>query len=119
MSANRVCRDCPAIIPTTAYKGRCPSCSRQADRARGTKTERGYGSTVLDTPLGRMTYDQCRAEYVRRMAAGRRYRCADQCGAWVDPDDMHLGHDEHDRGVIVGPLTSDCNLAAAGRSSHQ
>ena len=41
--AMRVCRDCPAIIPTTAYKGRCSSCSRQADRARGTKTERGYG----------------------------------------------------------------------------
>lgn len=118
MSAKRVCRDCPAIIPASAYKGRCPNCSRRADRARGTKTERGYGSTILDTPLGRMTYDQCRADYARRMADGERYPCADQCGAWVDPHDWHLGHDDLDRGRIVGPLTSDCNLSAAGRSSH-
>lgn len=115
--ASRVCRDCPAIIPSSAYKGRCSSCSRQADRARGTKTERGYGSTVLDTPLGRMTYDQCRAEYVRRMTVGEQYRCADECGAWIDPTDWHLGHND-DRSRAIGPLTSDCNLSAAGRSSH-
>ena len=116
--AMRVCKGCPAIIPSSAYKGRCPSCSRQADRARGTKTERGYGSTVLDTPLGVMTYDHCRAAYQSRMDAGLTYRCADGCGSLVDPLDWHLGHDDDDRGRIIGPLTSTCNLSAAGRSSH-
>ena len=116
--ANRVCRDCPTIIPSTAYKGRCATCSRQADRARGTHTERGYGSTVLDTPLGRMTYNQARRRYQRRMDDGERFECADNCGRIVDPNAWHLGHDNFDRSRLVGPLTSTCNLSAAGRSSH-
>lgn len=114
--ASRVCRDCPAIIPSSAYKGRCPDCSRRADRARGTKTERGYGSTVLDTPLGTMTYDHCRAAYQSRMDEGLRYRCV-RCGDWIDGE-FHLDHDDADRSVVTGPSHPSCNLRAAGVASH-
>lgn len=115
--AARVCRNCPTIITSSTYKGLCATCARAADRARGTKTERGYGSTVLDTPLGRMTYVQCKAEYQRRMDAGSMYWCADGCGARVDRSDWHLGHEDLDRGRILGPQTSHCNLSAAGSNS--
>lgn len=117
--AMRVCRDCPAIIPSTTYKGRCQECARQANRARGTNTDRGYGATVLDTPLGRMTYTRCKAEYKRLMRDGVTFDCADGCGRPIDPSDWHLGHDDDDRALIVGPLTSRCNLSSAGRSSHR
>lgn len=119
--ASRVCRDCPVIIPATAYKGRCPACARRADKARGTKTERGYGAAVLDTPLGRMTFDQCRRAYQSRMDAGLTYRCACGCGAWVGShlgtSGWHLGHGD-DRTVIIGPLVAGCNLSEAGRAAH-
>ena len=40
MAAKKVCARCPRIIPTgTSY---CPECTRAADKARGTATERGY-----------------------------------------------------------------------------
>ena len=44
--SNRVCRDCRAIYnpqSTGARNGRCPTCARTADQARGTRTDRGYG----------------------------------------------------------------------------
>ena len=116
--AARVCLDCPAIIPATAYKGRCPACARRADKARGTKTERGYGAAVLDTPLGRMTFDQCRRAYQSRMDAGLSYRCACGCGEWVSGTGWHLMHHPTDRTVVVGPGLAGCNLAEAGRNSH-
>jgi 5-methylcytosine-specific restriction enzyme A len=39
--AARTCSSCPAIVTGT---GRCPACTRKADRARGTATERGYNT---------------------------------------------------------------------------
>ena len=120
--ASRVCLDCPAIIPKSAYKGRCRDCARRVDKARGTRTQRGYGSTILSTPLGTMTYDQARAVYQSRMDAGLTYRCACGCGQWVGShlgsSGWHLAHDERDRGVVVGPMVAGCNLSEAGRSSH-
>ena len=107
MSAKRVCRDCPAIIPTNAYKGRCPSCSRQADRARGTKTERGYGPDFVAE----------RKAWQRRLNQGMRVTCW-RCDDPIDPEHWHLGHDDTDRGVVRGPECPSCNLSAAGRSSH-
>ena len=116
MPAKRPCLDCRT--PTPRSSPRCTTCQRRADRARGTLTQRGYGSTTLTTPLGTMTYDQCKRTYQQAMDAGRTYQCADHCGATINPTDWHLGHHEHDRTVIVGPLTPNCNLTAAGRSSH-
>lgn len=115
MSA-RVCLDCPTIgrFP----RGRCPTCQAARDKARGTKTERGYGSTILNTPLGRMTYDQCRTAYQRMLDDGAVLHCADDCGARINPSLWHLGHADDDRTRIVGPLTQRCNTSAAGRASH-
>lgn len=114
MTRAKACLECPAIGRWP--RGRCPTHDRARDRARGTRTERGYGSTVLDTPLGRMTFDQCRREYEQQLAR-EPMDCADGCGLAIDPNDWHLGHDEDDRGRIVGPLTSTCNLRAAGQKS--
>ena len=117
MTAGRRCRDCPRIIPAGTYKGRCPACARTHDRARGTSTQRGYGSSTWPTPLGTMTYDQARTEYARRMAAGTTYTCACGCGRTVDSAAWHLAHDD-ERTRIVGPMTPSCNLSAAGRASR-
>ena len=106
--AMRVCKGCPAIIPSSAYKGRCPDCARQADRARGTKTERGYGSE----------FNAERRTWQSRMNQGLRVTCW-RCGDLLDPEHWHLGHDDDDRGVIRGPECPPCNLSAAGRSSHR
>jgi 5-methylcytosine-specific restriction enzyme A len=40
--AARTCSGCPAVVP--AGQSRCTSCTRQADRARGTAAQRGYTS---------------------------------------------------------------------------
>ena len=106
--ASRVCRDCPAIIPATAYKGRCPACARRADKARGTKTERGYGPNFVAE----------RKAWQRRLNQGARVTCW-RCGDLIDPEHWHLGHDDTDRDVVRGPECPNCNLSAAGRSSHR
>ncbi len=115
VARSRVCLDCPAI---GAWKrGRCPTHERSRDKARGTQAERGYGSAVLTTPLGVMTYDQCRAAYQRQLDAGQSLPCADQCGRTINPNAWHLGHGD-DRTVVIGPLTTWCNLSAAGKTRH-
>ena len=116
MAAGRRCASCPRIIPAGSYRGRCRDCLRRWDADRGTPTQRGYGSSVWPTPLGTMTYAQAKRAYARRMAAGQAYACACGCGRTVDPADWHLGHDD-ERTCIVGPMTSGCNLSAAGRAS--
>lgn len=118
MPAGRRCRHCPRIIGAGAYRGLCPSCARARDRARGTPTDRGYGSTILSTPLGTMTYDQCRRAYQRMLDDGAVLHCACGCGRLVT-EGFHLAHDELDRTVIVGPMTSGCNLRLAGRASRR
>ena len=116
--ASKVCLEpgCPTI--GAWRRGRCPTHDRARDKARGTKTERGYGAAVLDTPLGRMTFDQCRRAYQSRMDAGLSYRCACGCGEWVSGTGWHLMHHPSDRTVVVGPGLAGCNLAEAGRNSH-
>jgi hypothetical protein len=116
MPRSRVCLDCPAI---GAWKrGRCPTHERVKDKSRGTPTQRGYGSTVLDTPLGRMTFDRCRAKYQHQLNTGQPMACADHCGRTINPHDWHLGHADDNRDVIIGPLTTWCNLHAAGKARH-
>lgn len=80
MSRRRVCLDCPAIIPTTAYRGRCPACNRQRDQARGSRQERGYDAE----------HDRLRRQYQRRLDVGEVIPCA-RCGQPVTPP-WHLDH---------------------------
>lgn len=115
----RVCAEvgCPVLVPPSAYRGRCAEHRKERDTARGTKTQRGYGSTIHDTPLGRMTYDQCRTTYRDLQRRGQALACW-RCGRELDQD-WHLGHDDVDRRVIAGPECRPCNLAAAGRNAHK
>lgn len=103
----RVCLEpgCPSLTKTT----RCERHTRERDRARGTRQDRGYGSD----------HDRLRAEYQRRMDAGETFtcwRCAEAGKPHdVDPNDWHLGHDDDDRSVYRGPECPSGNQATSGR----
>ena len=108
--AKRVCTGCKAIYDprtTGSRAGRCPTCSRAHDRARGSREERGYGAAHQAT----------RAAYQARMDAGEVLTCW-RCGEPVTAaDEWHLGHDDHDRTITRGPEHARrCNLSAAGRA---
>lgn len=117
MGAGRRCLGCPRIIPAGSYRGRCRDCLQAWDQARGTPTQRGYGASTWPTPLGTMTYAQAKRAYQRMLDDGATLRCACGCGVLVDPRDWHLGHNDA-RTRIIGPMTSICNLSAAGRASR-
>lgn len=96
--------------PELTRKSRCTEHERAKDRARGTRQERGYGADHV----------RLRADYQRRMDAGEVFvcwRCAERGRPHdVDPDDWHLGHDDHDRSIYRGPECTTGNLATSGRS---
>lgn len=103
----RVCLDCPTLIPRDAYKGRCSTCNRKRDAARGTRQERGYDAG----------YDRERRYWEKVFAAGLHVTCW-RCGEQIADEEWHLGHDDHDRSVVRGPEHARrCNLSAAGRAS--
>lgn len=117
MPAGRRCRGCPRIIPPGTYKGLCTGCARTQDRARGTRTQRGYGASTWPTPLGVMTYDACRAAFQRILDDGATLSCGCGCGSAVPRSGWHLAHDDA-RTRIVGPMLSGCNLRLAGQARH-
>lgn len=103
----RVCSEpgCPTI-----YQGansRCPAHARQADRARGTRQQRGYDSA----------HDRLRARWAPRVARGQ-VDCA-RCGQRIRRGQAwDLGHTD-DRAGYNGPEHAQCNRAAGGRKAHQ
>lgn len=108
----RIC--CINGCPNDTNTRRCPQHQREHEQARGTKTQRGYGSTTHQTPIGEMTYDHCRREYQRRMNRGIPMECW-RCGDPIDPEHWSLGHDDDDRSVIRGPECPHCNYATRSR----
>ena len=80
--SKRVCTGCRAIYDprtTGARAGRCPTCSRTRNRARGSREERGYGAAHQAT----------RAAHQARTDAGEVLICW-RCllpvvGAWHHP----------------------------------
>jgi hypothetical protein len=95
----RVCVEagCPELTTTT----RCPAHTRERDKARGTRQQRGYDSH----------YDMRRKTDVRNLANGAVLTCW-RCGGVVLPHDYSLGHCDDDRRVIHGPEhLRSCNLA--------
>ena len=104
--ANKICPKpgCPNIA-----RGRyCPAHSRAADKARGTKTERGYGAAFI--AMRKAFEPEVDAGYIRCW----------RCQELIPPGSQwHLGHDDADRAIIRGPEHARCNLSAAGRASHQ
>lgn len=105
--AKRVCAEpnCPILTDTT----RCPTHTRARDKARGSRQERGYDAAH---------YREA-AAWRTKVAAGMTVTCW-RCGDPItDPNDCHLGHDDHDRSITRGPEHGrKCNLSAAGRASH-
>ena len=105
--ARSVCLEpgCPTITDTA----RCHAHARAKDKARGTTTQRGYGSA----------YAREARAWKRKVAAGQLVLCW-RCGLPItDPNDVHLGHDDHDRTITRGPEHGRaCNLRAAGKASH-
>lgn len=104
----RICptRGCPLSIPASARY--CPKHAREHDKARGTKTQRGYGKE----------FQAERKVWVRMVAEGvvNCWRCLKH----IPPgSDFHLGHDDRDRSIIRGPECPSCNLSAAGKASHR
>jgi len=103
----RICpaRGCPDYIPES--KRYCPKHARAHDKARGSKRERGYDAG----------YNAMRKAFEPEVAAGKS-NCW-RCTGLIQPgSEWHLGHDDHDRGIIRGPEHAHCNLSAAGKASH-
>jgi 5-methylcytosine-specific restriction endonuclease McrA len=105
VAAKRVCLDCPTRISSGS---RCARCTRERDRARGTRQQRGYDAA----------YDATRRELQQRMDAGEVFMCwrCPELGRPahpVDPSDWHLGHDNLDRSVLRGPQCPATNLATS------
>ena len=102
----RVCAQpgCPELVNKGTRDGRCPPHRREADRARGTRQQRGYDAT----------YDRAHRDYQHRMNAGEQFNCW-RCGLRIDPTAWTLGHDDHDRDILRGPECPTCQYATAGR----
>lgn len=106
MPAAKVCPrpGCPALTAG----GPCPEHRREADRARGSRQQRGYDAR----------HDALRRVVKARLDAGQVVHCW-RCGARIfrgEPFD--LGHDDHDRSLYRGPECPTCNRSAGGRSAH-
>lgn len=104
----RVCAE-PGC-PTLTTNRRCPTHTRQVDKARGTRQQRGYTKH----------HDALRAHWQHRMDTGEQVHCwRPNCGQVIDPNNWHLGHDDHNRTIYRGPECPLCNLQAAGKARHR
>ncbi|WP_425456791.1 endonuclease domain-containing protein [Aeromicrobium piscarium] len=98
----RVCAEsgCPALTTTT----RCPVHTRKRDRARGTSTERGYGSD----------HRRLRTELLPAALGKPCHFCGEPMLAGQS---LALDHTE-DRSGYRGIVHLSCNAADGGRRSH-
>lgn len=103
----RAKRICPKPgCPTPATGNYCPTHQAEAERARGTQEQRGYGHE----------HRQLRKQWEPKVAAGN-ITCA-KCKQRIQPDTTwHLGHNDN-RTAWTGPEHALCNLSDAGRRSH-
>ena len=110
--AKRVCTGCKAIYnpkATGARAGRCPTCARAHDKTRGSREQRGYGRE----------HQAIRAQLVATLQAGQALACW-RCGKPIaSANDMHVGHDDHDRSITRGAEHKLCNLRAAGMNMRR
>lgn len=99
----KVCAEpgCPTLTRTT----RCQQHTRQLDKARGTRQQRGYDSD----------YDKARQALADALASGYTLRCW-RCNGIVTLDTLSLGHCDNDRTVLHGAEhLTECNLGTASR----
>lgn len=96
---------CPKIKDGRRY---CKAHDREADRARGTRQQRGYG----------YAHQQQRKVWAERINTGT-VTCS-RCGLPLMPwDDWHLDHDDDDRAKYRGPSHAACNTSAGGQAAHR
>lgn len=94
--------------PRPATGSLCTPHARAADKARGTREQRGYGQAHRNQ----------RQAIAPQVATGT-VRCA-RCNDYIQPgQDWHLDHDDNDRTKYIGPSHKHCNLSAAGRAAHR
>jgi hypothetical protein len=93
--------------PKLTTGGRCPDHKRQADKARGTRQERGYDADhdtlraqLMLTAIGKICASP---SCTRRMLPGQR---------------LALMHNE-DRTGYLGMGHAQCNLSDAGKAAHR
>jgi hypothetical protein len=96
---------CPALLDRA---GKCLAHRRQAEQARGSTTERGYGAA----------HQALRAQWKFKVDTGT-VPCA-RCGKTIRADDAwDLGHDDSNRNKYAGPEhANECNRAAGGRMAN-
>lgn len=98
----RVCLepDCPTLTD----KSRCDRHTRERERARGTRQERGYGSDHVAE----------RKRWAPFVATGlvKCWRCRELIASNAPWD---LGHADNDRSKYRGPEHVACNRATSGR----
>lgn len=98
----RVCAE-PGC-PTLTTGRRCPACSAQHERDRGTHTQRGYDSV----------HERERARW-KQILDIKAWPCA-RCTRPIEPGQAwDLGHDDNDRARWTGPECIPCNRATRGR----
>lgn len=94
---------CPELVPHNV--SRCTPHTRAADRARGSRQDRGYDAE----------HDRLRRQYERDGVVG--LDCA-RCGQMILPGQpWDLGHTD-DRTGWTGPEHATCNRSAGGRAAH-
>jgi hypothetical protein len=100
--AVRVCAEpgCPTLVRDAT---RCTDHTRQRERARGTRQQRGYNAD----------HDALRAKWQRRMDRGLKVTCW-RCSAPIDPSKWDLGHTDEGK-AYAGPECRSCNRATASR----
>ena len=101
--SNRICAKPGCPEPTNAKH--CEQHAREADKARGSREQRGYGTA----------HQRERAAAIRALSQGPLtcWRCGQPI---YRASDLHIGHDGNRR--TMGPEHAACNLSAAGRARH-
>jgi hypothetical protein len=103
--AKKICSKpgCPAITSASL----CTTHAREADKARGSREQRGYGQA----------HRNLRQALAQQVAAGK-VKCA-RCGEYIQPGQpWHLDHTD-DRSGYLGASCARCNLSAAGKAAHR
>jgi hypothetical protein len=109
MARLRVCAEpgCPEL----SEHRRCPDHTRDTDRARGTRQQRGYDAE----------YDRARRSWRARLDSGQPVdchapRCLEPTRRLLPGDPFDLGHDDDRK--VRGPEHPTCNRSAGGRAAH-
>lgn len=97
---------CGRLIPAGVHK--CDEHRREADRARGSSTARGYDAE----------HRHERAHWIKLIASGEPVYCARKCGKRILPGDpFDLGHNDA-RTAWTGPECPSCNRSAGASAGN-